>query len=142
MERQGRRKWEDSGMPIRGFNQLAQCLQANGGVYDTRIGRFMNLSWVVSQQYRYLVDALNRGVLHYPRITEQHLRRVIDKQRRHSYEWLKKHRRIVVDSRCRDIVRQMTQTLQPFPPCDAADAAAYALQGLSWEPATKNQNKE
>ena len=74
-----RRKWEDSGVPIRGFLQLAQCLQADGGVYDTRIGRFMNVSWVMSRQYRYLVDVLNRCVLHYPRITEQHFLRTINR---------------------------------------------------------------
>lgn len=70
MARQSRRKWEDSGMPIRDFAALSMDLRNLGGVWDSRIGRFMNSSWVVSQQFRYLDNALKRGVFHSPRLTE------------------------------------------------------------------------
>ena len=73
------RKWMDGGVPILSFDTLNESLRLYGGVWDTRIGRFMNRAWVYSQQYRYLLSCLERLCFHYPlRVVEMACRPDVD----------------------------------------------------------------
>lgn len=61
-----RRKWAAGSKYVRSFWQLQECISLFGGVYHVGIDRFMNTPWIMSQQYKYLMDSMSQGRLVYP----------------------------------------------------------------------------
>lgn len=65
-----RRKWECGKGMIHDIRQLLDCITLTGGVWWTQpkggSGRFMNSSWVWSQQFRYLYMKIRAGKFYYP----------------------------------------------------------------------------
>ena len=65
-----RKKWCDSGIPLVSIDCVNASLSLYGGVWSVPCRKFMNKAWVYSQQYRYLLACLKRGMFTYPRPTD------------------------------------------------------------------------
>lgn len=69
-----KRKWKQSSVMVRNIHGLMDCLSAYNGVWCVlfgKRGKFINSSWVLSQQLRVLVNYIKCGYLYYPERTEE-----------------------------------------------------------------------
>lgn len=64
-----RKKWCDSGIPLVNLDCIDASLNLYGGVWSVACRKFLNMAWVYSQQYRYLLACLKRGFFTYPHPT-------------------------------------------------------------------------
>lgn len=69
-----KRKWKKSSIKVRDIHGLMDCLSAYNGVWCVlfgKHGKFINSSWVLSQQFRVLVSYIRGGYFYYPERTEE-----------------------------------------------------------------------
>lgn len=69
-----KRKWKQSSVMVRNIHGLMDCLSTYNGVWCVlfgKRGKFINSSWVLSQQLRVLGNYIKQGYLYYPERTEE-----------------------------------------------------------------------
>lgn len=69
-----KRKWKKSSVMVRNIHGLIDCISVYNGVWCVSFGKngkFINSSWVLSQQLRVLGNYIRRGCFYYPERTEE-----------------------------------------------------------------------